>query len=61
MKTINMIAFDIGAGSGRVFLSSYDGKSIEKEDLPHEVNTVKNAGMRSRSKKRGYNGTMENY
>jgi sugar (pentulose or hexulose) kinase len=33
MKKINLIAADIGAGSGRIFLSSYDGNKIRSDQV----------------------------
>ncbi|MES0342117.1 MAG: FGGY family carbohydrate kinase, partial [Candidatus Humimicrobiaceae bacterium] len=33
MKKINLIAADIGAGSGRVFLTGFDGKKINPEEV----------------------------
>jgi rhamnulokinase/L-fuculokinase len=33
MKKINLIAADIGAGSGRIFLSSYDGNKISSSQI----------------------------
>ncbi|MFC2159787.1 rhamnulokinase family protein [Actinomycetota bacterium] len=33
MKKINLIAADIGAGSGRVFLADFDGKKISSEEI----------------------------
>ena len=33
MKKINLIAADIGAGSGRIYLSSYDGNKISSNQV----------------------------